>query len=191
VRDDLNECLRLCCIPAVRDHLDSDPCEKTYVHGTILSIRLALAGVGKYVESVRIEAEQYGDVSLHTRFEWVLRHQTKLLTRQLELDTCQKSLLQATARLALFLHAANPPGGQNGLPNYDEATKEKVDIGSMDAKRMDAQVGDPTIFEQNDELVEFLTTRNRRMRRGKMISNSSVDISKPGEILTRMNATRP
>jgi hypothetical protein len=182
VRDDLDECLRLCYIPAIRDHLDSDAGEKAYINGTINSIRLALAGIGKFVESVRIEAEQYGDISVHTRFEWILRHQTKLLTRQLELNTCHKSLLQGMARLSLFLHTVTPSGGQNVLPSYVEATTEKGGIGRMDAKRVDAKVVDPTTAEPDDELVGFLTTRNRRMRRGKMMTDSAADIPIPGEI---------
>jgi hypothetical protein len=182
VRDDLDECLRLCCIPAIRDLLELDASEKEYIYGTIDSTRVALAGIGRYVESVRTEEEKHGEISLHTRFEWILRHQYKLQSRQVGLDTCHKSLLQAMSRLTLFLHAATLTGGRNGLPSYGEATNEEG--GVMDAKRVDANIVDTTITEPDDELDGFLMTRNRMMRtgRGKNRSESTADIPMPGKI---------
>jgi hypothetical protein len=179
-------------VPSIRDHLELNPGEKSYINGTINSIRLALAGIGRFVESVRTEEEQYGEISLHTRFEWILRHQTKLETRRAELDTCHKSLLQAMSRLTLFLHSAGLSGPQNGLPSYVEATNNKDDVTSADAKRVDAKIVDPTVLP-DEEFVGFLTVRNRRVRpgRGKPMSESTTDIPIPGEYRIPVNTISP
>lgn len=150
--------------------------QKNYIYGTIQDTKGALAGIGKYIEGVRTEEERNGEISLRTRFEWILRHQYKLQSRQVGLDTCHKSLLQAMSRLTLFMHTAALTGGQIGLPSYVEVTNDKD--GVANAKRTDAKT------MSDDELADFLTTRNRRTRpaRGKPVSEPRTEIPLLGKI---------
>lgn len=176
MRDDLDECIRLLTLPAIQNLLECDPNQKRYINGTIQDTKRALAGIGKYVETVRTEEERNGEISLRTRFEWILRHQYKLQSRQLGLDTCHKSLLQSMSRLTLFMHTASLTGGQTGLPSYDQVTNDKGDLANTtqaDAKIM-----------SDDELTDFLTTRSRRTRpvRAQSVSESTIDILTPGKI---------
>lgn len=163
-------------MPAIRQQLDIDADQKRYINGTIQDTKVALAGIGKYVESVRTEEYRNGEISLHTRFEWMLRHQYKLQSRQVELDTCHKSLLQAMSRLTLFSHTATLNGGRNGLLSYVDATYNEND-------RVDARLEDAKLVP-DDELMDFLTTRQRRSRpvAGKRLSEHRTDVSIPGKI---------
>lgn len=172
MRTDLDECLRLCFVPAIRHQLDTDAHQKRYINGTIQDTKVALAGIGKYVESVRTDEDRNGEISLHTRFEWMSRHQYKLQSRQAELDTCRKSLLQAMSRLTLFSHVA---GERNGLPSYVDATYNEG--GRVDTKLNGAK------FVPDDELLDFLTTRQRRSRpvEGKRSSEPRTDVSLIGK----------
>lgn len=176
VRDDLDECLRLLTLPATRKHLECDSDQKGYINGTIQDTKNALAGIGKYVEDVRTEEERNGEISLRTRFEWILRHQYKLQSRQVGLDTCHKSLLQAMFRLTLFMHAAALTGGSPGLPNYNAMIEDKG--GLANTARPDAKI------MSDDEIADFLTTRNRRTRpvRGRPASDSRKDFPIPGRV---------
>ncbi|KAE9968023.1 hypothetical protein EG328_007816 [Venturia inaequalis] len=176
VRDDLDECLRLLTLLAIRNHLECDPDQKRYISGTIQDTKSALSGIGKYVEGVRTEEERNGEISLRTRFEWILRHQCKLQSRQVGLDTCHKSLLQAMSRLILFMHTAAPTGGPAGLSSHKEAINDKG--GLTNATRTDAK------SMSHDELTDFLTTRNRRTRPVKVepVLESTIDILAPGDI---------
>lgn len=90
------------------------------------------------MECVRVDEERNGAVSLHKRFVWVLQHQSKLATRERELDTCHKSLLAGMQRMASTSNTAGPP------PAYDDLTESLDGISEME---------------------EFLRARKRRMRR--------------------------
>ncbi len=109
VRDDREEAFRLMRKPVVQRHFEIDPDSRKYVEGTILALNKALQSIGKFVESVRLDEERNGTISLGNRFEWVLRHQAKLGTRQLELDTCHKSLLQAMETMRMMERDPLPP----------------------------------------------------------------------------------
>ncbi|QDS69003.1 hypothetical protein FKW77_009436 [Venturia effusa] len=182
VRDDLDECLRLLSLPAVQSHLECDIDQKIYIHGTIQDTKNALAEIGKYVESVRTEEEQNGEISLRTRFEWVLRHQHKLHSRQVGLDTCHKSLLQAMSRLSLLQHTVALT--EEGLPNYNEATNDQG--GPM------PKPGANIMIMPDDELTDFLTTRNRRTRptRVKPELESTTNIPMPGMIIILLSTSQ-
>src|SRR5215469_4340806 len=118
VREDREEAFRLMRKPTVQRHFDLDPDSKNYVEGTILALNKALQSIGKFVESVRIDEERNGSIGLVNRFEWVLRHQAKLGTRHLELDTCHKSLLQAMDTMRKFELDPLPP-------SYSTATRPR------------------------------------------------------------------
>ncbi|TID22978.1 Sexual differentiation process protein isp4 [Venturia nashicola] len=173
VRHDLDECLRLLTLPSIQNHLDCDPDQKRYINGTIQDTKGALAGIGKYVESVRTEEEWNGEISLRTRFEWILRHQYKLQSRQVGLDTCHKSLLQAMTRLTLFTHTASLTKGQIRSPSHIEAMNDKGGLARV------SRVCDEIMSD--DELTSFLTTRNRRTRlvRAKSASELPIDTPQP------------
>ena len=109
VREDREEAFRLMRKPAVQRHFEADPESKNYVEGTILALNKALQSIGRFVESVRLDEERNGTIGLVNRFEWVLRHEAKLGTRQLELDTCHKSLLQALDIMRAFNRDPLPP----------------------------------------------------------------------------------
>jgi hypothetical protein len=101
-----------------------------------------------------------------------MKHQTKLLTRQLELDTCHKSLLQGIGSLQFAQHAfgngngngnGNGVGGGGGeqgwsvLPSYGEA----VNAGAQGG------FGNTGLKEGDDALIGFLEARKRRGARKK------------------------
>lgn len=127
VREDREESFRLMRKPAVQRHFELDPDSRKYVEGTILALDKALQSIGKFVESVRLDEERNGSIGLVNRFEWVLRHQAKLGTRQLELNTCHQSLLQAMDRMQTFERDPLPP-------SYSTATnlRDDDDDGSYD-----------------------------------------------------------
>jgi len=162
VRDDLDEVFRLLRNPTIRAHLSSDPGERAYIEGTIDSVRTALGSIGKFVESVRVDEEINGTISLQSRFEWVLRRPAKLLTRSLELDTCHKSLLQGIAGLKVFLHTSTISGSASRLPTYGEAT-----------------AGSEGNNDRDD--LDFWIARKRRSRRDKSSSSFGVDVSESGK----------
>ena len=145
VRDDREEAFRLMRKPAVQRHFELDPDSGRYVEGTILALNNALQSIGKFVESVRLDEERNGSIGLVNRFEWVLRHQAKLGTRQLELDTCHKSLLQAMETMRNYERDPLPP-------SYSTATN-------------------PRDGNDDDEGDDFLLAPRRRLQLRKEAQN--------------------
>ncbi|KAF2101544.1 hypothetical protein NA57DRAFT_72984 [Rhizodiscina lignyota] len=105
VQDDVEEAFRLMRKPEVQEHFNVDPGKQERVESTILSARSAINSIGRFVETVRVDEERNGSIGMLHRFEWVLRHQAKLGSRELELSTCHKSLLSSIGMMqSLELH---------------------------------------------------------------------------------------
>lgn len=102
VREDVEEAFRLMRKPEVQAHFEADPDKEKRVNGTILSVKTAINNIARFVEALRVQKEREGTIGMINRFEWVLRHQSKLNSRQLELDTCHKSLLQSINAMQMW-----------------------------------------------------------------------------------------
>ncbi|KAF2403091.1 hypothetical protein EJ06DRAFT_580271 [Trichodelitschia bisporula] len=98
VEADLNEALRLRDKPGVQAHFQTDTAHEQYIEGMIYSVNEALASIGTFL----LTTEKSVPAEPRHRLEYMLRNQTKLVTRQFELDTCHKSLLQGISSLAMI-----------------------------------------------------------------------------------------
>ncbi|KAF2497222.1 hypothetical protein BU16DRAFT_560531 [Lophium mytilinum] len=95
VRHDVDEAFRLRRCRRVADHFASFPRERNWIDGTIMDVQRALNDLGLYVENARIDMDGRVEVKMKNKFEWVLRNQQKLITRQIALSTCHQSLMIA------------------------------------------------------------------------------------------------
>lgn len=102
VREDVEEAFRLMRKPEIQAHFEVDPDKEKRVNGAILSVKTAINNIARFVEALRVQKERDGSIGMINRLEWVLRHQSKLNSRQLELDTCHKSLLQTISAMQLW-----------------------------------------------------------------------------------------
>ncbi|KAF2816566.1 uncharacterized protein BDZ99DRAFT_471789 [Mytilinidion resinicola] len=95
VRHDVDEAFRLRRCRKVADHFATFPQERNWIDGTIMDVQRSLNDLGLYVENARIDMDGRVEVKMKNKFEWVLRNQQKLITRQIALSTCHQSLMIA------------------------------------------------------------------------------------------------
>jgi len=113
VRQDVTEASRLYKSQAVADYFDSWPDKKTYVDAILLDIQRALNDIGIYMETVRVSGDDGGSVGLRRKFEWVLSHHKKLISKQQNLTVCHQSLMTAvhvmlTAEMNVAFNGQDP-----------------------------------------------------------------------------------
>ncbi|KAF2865832.1 hypothetical protein BDV95DRAFT_249183 [Massariosphaeria phaeospora] len=93
VRHDVAEASRLYTSHAVEEYLEAWPDKKTWIDAILLDVQRALNDIGVYVEDVRVTGDDGGAVALKRKFEWVLGHHRKLISRELNLTLCHQSLM--------------------------------------------------------------------------------------------------
>ncbi|KAF1954191.1 hypothetical protein CC80DRAFT_129903 [Byssothecium circinans] len=113
VRQDVTEASRLYTTHAVTDYLESWPDKKTWIDTVLLDIQRALNDIGVHVEAVRVSGGDDGSpASLRRKFEWVLSHHKKLISKQQFLTLCHQSLM-ATVQLMQAAEINNAFAGQD------------------------------------------------------------------------------
>ncbi|ORY19167.1 hypothetical protein BCR34DRAFT_582356 [Clohesyomyces aquaticus] len=95
VRQDVNEALRLHASSNVADFFETFPHKKVWIDSILLDVQRALNDIGVYVEDVREGGDEGGAARMKHRFEWVLTHHQKLISREIALNTCHQSLMAA------------------------------------------------------------------------------------------------
>jgi hypothetical protein len=95
VRQDVTEASRLYTSQPVVDYFESWPDKKTWIDAILLDIQRALNDLGVYMETVRVSGDDGGTVGLRRKFDWVLSHQKKLISKQQNLTVCHQSLMTA------------------------------------------------------------------------------------------------
>ena len=165
VGSDLDEAFRLMRNNVVQEHFAADQGKDEYVQKCIVDARTALASIGRFVETVRVDEERNGRIGMANRFEWVLRHQSKLQTRQLELATCHDSLLRAIG--AMHVWEVNPLP-----PSYGRATRQTLEDENRD--------------ESDDACVGPHTRRKRRL-----LQNEGDPIDSDGSHLDNVHTISP
>jgi len=92
VRHDVNEALRLRALPAIVDYCEAVPDKEAWIDAVLLDVKGALNDIGLYMENVRISGDSGSASALKRKFQWVLGHHQKLLTREISLSMCHQSL---------------------------------------------------------------------------------------------------
>lgn len=95
VRRDTVEASRLFTSQAVTDYLESWPDKKTWIFGIIHDATKALNDIGITIETVHVSGDDGGIAGLNRKFQWVLSHQKKLMSKQQHLMLCHQSLMSA------------------------------------------------------------------------------------------------
>lgn len=100
VRQDEGEARRLHGSQVIIDHYESWPDRKSWNEQVLSDVHCALNDIGVYIEDGRNSGDKSGAVgALKQRFEWVLRHHQKLLSRQTTLAVCHQSLMSVISTL--------------------------------------------------------------------------------------------
>ena len=120
VRLDLEEAERLLCCPSVKAKLIAIPGKLPWIKGVILSTKVALNEIGRWVERVRADKQGYGSVSWENRIRWVFNDNEKLVNRKMELGASHQALSTVLAYLAPLEQAATPLTADP--PEYQDAT---------------------------------------------------------------------
>lgn len=165
VRRDYDEALRLWPNPAVQARFAADLAEQRYVHGTIHSVKTALADIGRFVEKIRIQdRDGHGSVSMIKRSEWLWSYRSKVDSSERVLDTSHKSMLGAMHRMVTWISASSSLSALSGSgpPPYQEAVGGLFDVGELD-----------------DGLVVARRRMTKYDRREKAKSNVSISVT-PG-----------
>ncbi|KAF2467945.1 uncharacterized protein BDR25DRAFT_60680 [Lindgomyces ingoldianus] len=114
VRQDVSEALRLHACNTVSNYFETFPQKKIWIDSILLDIQRALNDIGVYVEDVRDGGDEGGAARMKHRFEWVLSHHQKLISREIALNTCHQSLMaaiqamQAVEMVGQYGDSANP-----------------------------------------------------------------------------------
>lgn len=95
VRHDVTEASRLYTSQAVTHYLDSWPDKRTWIDKILIDIQRTLNDIGLYMETVRVSGDDGGAAGLRRRFEWILSHQKKFISKQQTLMVCHSSLMAA------------------------------------------------------------------------------------------------
>ncbi|KAF2106557.1 hypothetical protein BDV96DRAFT_654562 [Lophiotrema nucula] len=99
VQQDLDEALRLLSNPVVEDYYDSFPDRWNWIEHVLADAQKALNEVGVYVENVGVSGDDGGTVKMRQKFDWVLTHHQKLLSREHALTICHQSLMVAISNM--------------------------------------------------------------------------------------------
>ncbi|KAJ4293690.1 hypothetical protein N0V90_008974 [Kalmusia sp. IMI 367209] len=96
VRRDVTEASRLYTSShAVKDYLEAWPDKKTWIETILHDIQRALNDIGLFMETVRVSGDDGGAVGLRRKFDWVMSHHKKLMSKQQYLMLCHQSLMAA------------------------------------------------------------------------------------------------
>ncbi|KAF2685066.1 hypothetical protein K458DRAFT_417158 [Lentithecium fluviatile CBS 122367] len=132
VRQDVTEASRLHTSRPVTDYFESWPDKKTWIDAILLDIQRALNDIGVYMETVRVSGDDGGAAGLRRKFEWVLSHQKKLISKQQNLTVCHQSLM-AAVQLMLTAEMNAAFNGQD--PVYEAPTRPWIQEDARDVLR--------------------------------------------------------
>ncbi|KAF2269553.1 hypothetical protein CC78DRAFT_612501 [Lojkania enalia] len=121
VRRDVAEASRLLSIPRVKDHYNSFADREAWINSVLFDVQRALNDIGAYVDDVRVSEHDGGTVKMRHKFEWVLSHHQKLLSRELALTTYHQSLMAAISTMQAIEMGHNPEGDAQEI--YEAPTK--------------------------------------------------------------------
>lgn len=110
VEKDWAEASRLRLSPAVWEYCEAWPDKKTWIDSILLDAQRSLNDIGEYIENARVTGDESGVARMKQKFEWVLSHHHRLLSRESALQTYHQSLMAATQIMAMVEVGSSIPG---------------------------------------------------------------------------------
>jgi hypothetical protein len=112
VRQDVDKASQLRKAPKVMQRCKSCPDEQSYIDDILLDVQCSLDSIGAYLDNARVHAPEAegGTVLLRHKFEWVLRHQHNLISRQVALVASHHSLTTAISMMLMIENSVSIPG---------------------------------------------------------------------------------
>ncbi|KAF1998146.1 hypothetical protein P154DRAFT_263338 [Amniculicola lignicola CBS 123094] len=153
VWQDVTEASRLATCDAVTEYYAPFPVRKAWIDDTVLDVRRALNEIGAYVENVRVSGHEGGTVRMKHRFEWVLSHHQKLISRELALLTCHQSLTAAIM------------------------TMQAVEMGRDSSPRVFEAPAQPWLKTTNQEIMRSPHSRQKWRINQRNLSSPSITVS--------------
>ncbi|OCK79535.1 hypothetical protein K432DRAFT_64391 [Lepidopterella palustris CBS 459.81] len=161
VREDIDEASRLRRCPAVTTHFIAYPSKKSWVDNAILDVQRALNEIGLYVESAMVDDNAHGGIKMKQRFEWVLSHHQKLITREISLSTYHQSVMGAiNAMQAIEMGGGLGGSGASGPapPTYQLPGQQWVDPKDDDILRSPfARKKAVKLHAKNEQMINSTT----------------------------------